>query len=258
MKWGVGMKKFMLLFLILILLLILAQINNNNPKAIISKLTKLVDVHEGKLTYRINFLNVIPMADAFFSEKKTEEYNGKRVYHLAASAENLKVYSSLFKGKVTFDSYIDSQDLSPILFKERVSIAGKEDFYKEISYDQKAGIMTIAGIQRLMFSPTQDPLSAVFNIRRMNLEKIKEFEININTNQKNYVLLGKVRPSEITVGDKKYKISIVDAIIKRRDKSPYHKSNISMVIVNDLNNLPILIKVFASGILLNAKLIDIE
>ncbi len=71
-------------------------------------------------------------------------------------------------------------------------------------------------------------------------------------------LVGKTNQQDITINKKTYRIVLVKAEIKRRDKNPYHKSNISMVLLREKENIPILIKVFASGILINAKLIDIR
>jgi len=46
--------------------------------------------------------------------------------------------------------------------------------------------------------------------------------------------------------------------ISRRDKNPYHQTKISMVLVKDKENTPILINVFASGMLINVKLTSIK
>jgi hypothetical protein len=129
---------------------------------------------------------------------------------------------------------------------------------KEVYYDQKNGIMTLNNIRHQIPPHTQDPLSLLFNTMRMDFDKVEEIEMNINTNQKNYILKGIATQEDIIINKKTYRIVLAKAEIKRRDKNPYHKSNISMVLLNEKENIPILIKVFASGILINAKLIDIR
>ena len=82
--------------------------------------------------------------------------------------------------------------------------------------------------------------------------------MNINTNQKNYLVKGIRRYRDISINKKTYKLVFLDVDIKRREKSPYHQSKISIVFCRDKENIPIIIKVFASGAFLNAKLIDIR
>lgn len=252
------MKKLFIFLVLLILFSLFVLWNNNSPKAIISRLIKNNELRIGELNYRIYFLGLIPVGEAVFSIDKIEEYKGSEVYHLTAQAKNLPMFSKLCSASAVIDSYVDIYSLNPVLFKQELSISGKEDAYKEAIYDQKEGIISIAGVKRQILSNTQDPLSAILNIRKMDFDKISEFEMNINTNQKNYLLKGTVRPNNVKINNKIYKTFVLRTNISRRDKNPYHKSNITMVLLKDKENIPILIKVFASGILINAKLTDIK
>jgi hypothetical protein len=92
----------------------------------------------------------------------------------------------------------------------------------------------------------------------MDFDKVKEFEISLNTNQKNYVLKGAAQPQEICIDNKKYKIFILKSDIRRRDKNPYHQTKLTMTLCKEKENIPILIKVFASGALINARLVEIK
>ncbi|MDP2937936.1 MAG: hypothetical protein Q8N72_01635, partial [Candidatus Omnitrophota bacterium] len=105
---------------------------------------------------------------------------------------------------------------------------------------------------------TQDPLSLLFNIMHMDFDRVEGLEMNINTNQKNYLVKGIKQSRDISIDKKAYKLVFLDGDIKRREKSPYHQSKINIVFCRDKENIPILIKVFASGVFLNAKLIDIR
>jgi hypothetical protein len=148
--------------------------------------------------------------------------------------------------------------LSPVLFKQKLESPGKENPNKEVFYDLKNNTMTLNGVVRQIYPNTQDPLSAVFNLKRMNFSSTKTIEFNINTNQKNYILNGTANEKNILVNKELFKIVTVNAEIKRRDKDPYHKSNIDLVLLKGEQNIPILIKVFASGALITAKLVDIN
>jgi hypothetical protein len=210
-------------------------------------------------------LGVIPVGEAIFQREKTEEYlpSGKRgkgefVYHLTATARSLSAFSKFFTGYAVLDSYIDRQQFNPMVFKERLLVTGKEGIDKEVIYDQRHGVMSTANVRRQILPNTQDPLSAIFNIRRMDFDKTKEFEMNLNTNQKNYILKGAARLLDISVNKKIYKTVFLEVQISRRDKNPYHKSRIRMVLLKERENLPVLIDIFAGGVFMNACLIDIK
>ena len=252
------MKKILIIFLILIIILAFIAAYNNNPRVIISNLIKKGDIKTGELRYTMYFFGVLPVGEAVSAVEKIEEYDGQRVYHLNATAGSLECYSKFFSGFAVLDSYVDMHQLNPILFKQKVIVSSKQGLDKEIIYDQKDGIMIIAGTKCKILPNTQDPLSAVFNIRRIDFDKIKNFEISLNSNQKNYILKGNATVQDILINKKTYKIVLVKTQIARRDKNPYHKSSITMVFLQGKENIPILIKVFASGVSINAKLIDIK
>jgi hypothetical protein len=255
------MKKIFLILLALVLCLALAALNNNRPKVIIGRLLNK-DVRKNQPKYLVNLLGIIPAGEAVFYREMLEDYganiNKRKVYYLSAKAENLKLYSAFVKGAAILDSYIDEYSFDPLLFRQRLSISGEKEALKEVFYDQGAHIMSIAGEKREILPHTQDPLSAMFNIRRMDFEKVKEFQMNINTNQKDYLLKAAARTEELLIKNKKYKIIILDANIARRQMSPYHKTSMRMVLWQDRQNLPIYIKVFSGGFLISCRLIDIE
>ena len=252
------MKKWLLLFIVIILGLAFVVYNNSNIKSIISGLDKEGDIKSGELRYRIYLFGILPVGEAVFGVEKIEQYQGQKVYHLSATAQSLNVFSKFFNGTVALDSYIDIKQLTSLVFKEKIAISGKQGIDREITYDQKNGIMSIAGVKRQILPDTQDPLSAIFNLKRFNFDKIKDIEMNINTNHKNYILKGTTIQQEILINKKIYKIVSTQAEIRRRDKNPYHKSSITIVLLKEKENIPILIKVFASGVLINAHLIEIR
>jgi hypothetical protein len=92
----------------------------------------------------------------------------------------------------------------------------------------------------------------------MDFSKTKSVEFNINTNQKNYILSGKVKEGRLSVSGKLYKIITINSQIKRRDRDPHHKSDVDIVLLKGKQNIPVLIKVFASGALITVKLVEIN
>ena len=253
------MKKiFFIFFILLIASCVLIYNVNNNPARIISRISKKENTRYNRLKYRIYLLGILPVAEAEICEQGIEEYTGKRVYHFSAEAHSLKALGLFFKGSAFLDSYIDPEGLSPVLFKQRITILGRNDINKEVIYNQAEGVMSINGLRRQIFPNTQDPLSAIFNLRRIDFDKIKDVKMNINTNQKNYILEGIAKQEKLSINKKIYEIVLTKAYIKRRDKSPYHQTSIAMVLLKDKENIPVLIKVFASGVLINAQLIDIR
>lgn len=250
------MKRTLFIIFIIVFILILVWQNNNNPGIIIARYMQKKNAGSGELKYRLNFMGIIPVGEAVFAAEKTEDYKGAKVYHLSASARSLKHYSGLFNGYAIIDSYVDARSFNPLLFKQKLKAPGKENPEKEIFYDQVKGIMTLGGIERQILPNTQDPLSAVFNLKHMDLSKIKNIEMNINTNQKNYILSGTVKERTITVKKQLCKIAVIETVIRRRDKDPYHKSNVTFVLLEGKENIPVLIRVFSSGALVTAKLID--
>jgi len=249
------MKRVLLVLLIPVILIVFASYqNNNNISLIISQLKYSDSIKEGDLEYQVNLFNVLPAAEAIFRGKEPTTIDQEPVEHLSAVASTANYFSRLFTARVYLDSYLRLADQNPLLFREKIMIKGKESDDKQVHYDQDAHIMTIDGTQRQILPSTHDPLSCMNALRNMDFSKINEVELNINTNQKNYILKGEVRPRRIKVEQDEYQLYILKARIQRRDKNPYHKTGITIVFLKSERNLPILVKVFASGAVINAKL----
>lgn len=252
------MKKILLALLIIILFLAFVAHYNNNPRIIISNLLKKGIINSDELKYKIYLFGVLPVAEASFIFGKIEEYGASKVYHLNASAQTLNYIHNIFKGSAILDSYVDTREFNPVFFKQQLT-KGDKKINREVFYDQKNGVMSIDNVRRQIFADTQDPLSAIFYLKkRIDFSKTKEIEMSINSNQKNYILKGIANPKDIAINKEAHKAVFLKAEISRRDKNPYHKSKVDMVLLNKGQNIPVLIKVFAGGILINAKLTDIK
>lgn len=256
---GVRVRRAIIIFLVFIVICSLFAIrNNNNPGIIISQLLKKGDIKPGELIYAINLLSLLPVGEAVFLPQKEDEYQGQKAFHLSAKAKSLSIYSKFLAAQANVDSYLDKDSLNPVVFRQRLSMQGKKDIVKDIFYDQQKHIMSIDGIRRQILPDTQDPLSAIYHIRNMDFAQNKEFSLSINTNQKNYVLSGTSELKTVSINKKTYKLVLIKASIARRDKNPYHKSQISMILLQEKENIPIVMRVFASGILINIRLTEIK
>jgi len=252
------MKRAAVVIAIIALLVVSIYKYNTNSLTAISCIKGNTASEPAKLIYRLYFLGVIPLGDAVFNKAQKETIAGVKVYHLNASASTLKAYSKLGSASAVIDSYIDINTGNPLLFKQKVVSPGKEAADKEVVYDQKNNVMTMAGERRTILPDTQDPLSLIFNIRRLNLANVGKAEYQMNTNQKNYVFSAFFREKSISSGGKQYKLAIMDSTIKRKDKNPYHQTSISVVFLQDKYNIPLSIRVFSSGILVSARLVGAE
>lgn len=254
------MKKLLFIVLAVVLFLWLVSSRNLDYKSVISNLIENGQLDKpGDLKFRAYLLTLVPIAEANIGLSKEEDFKGKQVYHLTAAAKNLEYLSKLFSAYAIFDSYMDRSNLSVLEYKQKIVITGKQDLYREAVYDQEKGTITVSGKSRQIFPNTQDHLSLIANIRRMDLDKAKNIEFNVNTNQKNYIFEATVEPKDILIKGKTYRIYIVKSTIRRKDKNPYHKSKVDIVLLkNGTDNTPVLIKILAGGFLNSAKLTEIK
>lgn len=249
------------IFLCIIVFFVLRQVNDNSPFSIIRR-NKLQDKSApemNSLVFRVNFLGFIPAGEARLEEGKEEYYGGRRVYHLSASAKPLDFLLKVFKASAKVDSYVDADKLYTLKFTQSLTLPNKPKEIKEVFYDQERNLMELKGVKRQILSRTQDPLSSIFYIRHQDFELGKAFDMNINTNQKNYQLYAKVvAREERTWGDDKIGVWVLDGIIRRRDKNPYHKSTMKIWVMDNPEKTPLLIKVVSSAGPITARLIEAE
>jgi hypothetical protein len=256
------MKRIPLLILvILVVLTVFLNLKNNNPKGPLVILLNKQGIQEAKrLTYRLYLFGMLPIADAVFEYKGQEEYLNKEAYHIKVTARNLDYLSFAVKGSAVLDSYIDVKDGNPFFFRQELKISGKADVIREIRYDQKEHIMYLNGERRKILSDTQDPVSGLFfKIREIDFNKRNDLEININTNQKNYIFVAKADKSYLTARGSKHGVINLSGEVKRQEENnPYHRSKVSMVLATEKKNIPLLIRVFTAGLPVNIRLINIE
>ncbi|MCX5696494.1 MAG: DUF3108 domain-containing protein [Candidatus Omnitrophica bacterium] len=254
------MKKILIVILLAFVVLFGVSIllKNLSLRRITARLVSLNTAEIKELHYRLNMLGFIPVGEAVIYKEIPEEYDGRKMYHLNASAFTYNVFSGFFSGKAEVDSFVDTTSLNPVVFRQKLFVKNKYDITKEVFYDQSLGVMTIAGVKRIIPPGTKDPLSVLLYLRRMDPQGLKEFDININTNQKTYSLKGGGEINSKSINEKPYQLIKLKADIRRRDKNPYHRSSLSMLLVRVSENIPVKIDVFSGGFFLEAVLMDIR
>jgi len=255
-------KKKRLIFLCILILLIihfLYKSVQNSPKEVLKNLLKNEKLEGKNLKFVAKYFGLIPLGEVILKDRGTTDYQGRNVYLLSGEAETHDFFSFFFKAKAKIESFIDKENLHSLLFFQHLETSNKPDEDKKIIYDQKNHIMEFEGVKRVISPDTQDPLSAIFYMRRQDFEVGKVFDINLNTNQKNYRLLAKIiKRDEFKIDEKKIGIWILKADVRRRDKSPRHSSSFAIWFIDNPSKTPILIKAMTNIGSITARLIKIN
>lgn len=252
------MKKFIVASAVVVSFLAVFSSCQNGPGAILSKLKTYDQKAQARqFCYRIYLLGIFPVGKATLTDEGQLEFRDVYLHHLNAKADSVGVVSKIYPFSANIDSYLDPKSLLPIIFLQNIKTKDKE-MVKEVTYDQASHIMQIKGERRSILPETCEPLSALLKLRGLDLEKITAFDLNINTNQKNYAFSGMVKKGMAKIREKNVKLYKLSAKIFRRDKNPYHQSKVDFIFLNDEQKTPIFIKVFASGGLITARLVDIK
>ena len=252
-----AIKTLFILIAVFIAGLVIFQISSNNPKAIVRSLSKIGSLAENKkFVFSVKLFGVIPAGEAVLLDEGLSKLDNRQVYSISAEAKPAAFITKFYKVKANITSFMDKESLLPVLLKQSLEIQNKPSDNKEVYYDQKKHIMTIKGQERAIMPETYEPLSAMRFLRSQDFNKLKSFDININTNQKNYGMKGEVlRKEKIILGNKEYFVWVLKANIARRDKNnPYHRSQVTFYLLDDAQKTPLLIKVFASGAYIVATL----
>lgn len=252
------MKKFSIILAVTAAVFVLIASFENKPGAILSKIeTADLNAQAKQLCYKIYLLGIFPVGEAVLSDKSLTEFRSMSLHHLNATAEGSGIVSKLYPFSARIDSYLEPKSLLPLIFLQTIKTKDREAV-KEVAYDQTKHIMQIKEEKRRILPETYEPLSALLKLRRLDLEKTATFDLNINTNQKNYAFTGRIRKSAVKVKEKNAELYKLSATILRRDKNPYHRSKVDFIFLANEQKTPLLIKVFASGALITARLIDIN
>ncbi|MEK6568340.1 MAG: DUF3108 domain-containing protein [Candidatus Omnitrophota bacterium] len=249
------MKKVLIVIAVSIVLALSVSAYQNNPRTILARLdTTKLENQAKQLVCRVYFLGLFPVGRAVLRDEGLMKFEGGDSYHLSAQAGVESLILKIYPFSANIDSYLDPKTLLPVFFRQDIQAKDKE-LKKEVMYDQIDNVMEIGGERRTIFPETYEPLSVLHKLRRMDLDKLSSFDLNINTNQKNYAFTGDISKENIKTKSGQVSIYRLKGRIFRRDKNPYHQSKIEIVLLDNGPKTPVFIMVFASGALITVRLI---
>lgn len=234
--------KLLLVFVIVSIFLGLYQNNLNNA-------LKNAASSEGKPPkFKVSYAGFIPLGEAVLTNNGRVKIDGKELVHLNAQIRPNRLIEMLYKVRVEVDSFIDKDSFLPSKFAQSLTIPGKEAENKSVFYDQQSHVMEAGKEKRVILADTHDILSALFYLINQDFTVGKKFDININTNQKNYRLLGSVlEKRQVNAGGKVCEIYQVKGSVKRRDKSLRNSSQFDVWILNKPFKTAVFAKVFTKA-----------
>lgn len=242
------LKSTVLIFLAVLIIFAISQILSQSPQAVLKKLIMKNCLGSNKLNIQLNYLWFIPVGQASLDNLGKERFRGEDLIHLRAEAKTFDFVRNIFYAHATVDSYIDPRGMFSRYFLQHLVMINKKDDNRELSYDQRKHVMTYIGPRgkedRVIEENAQDPLSAIFLIENKEFKIGDDFQVSLNSNQKNYILFVNVVSNQIVrIADKDYVIWLTKSRIQRKGKNPYHKTSYRIWFLNYNNkNMPILIK----------------
>lgn len=240
-------SRFLLLAVIITSLGVFIFWRNNSPSLITSRLLLSNPQAPSLLHYKIRLFGVLELGQAKIIFPKQEELGNASIYQIKGEGGPSKFIAMFFNPKASAISEIDLKRSLPVKFTYSMAVPGVPTDNKTITYDHKNNTMELDGVKRVIFANTQDPLSAMHFIRNQEMALGKEFDINFNTNQKNYRILLKVaEKKEFLVRGRKIVLWLLEGQIGRRDKSPRHRTYIKIWFWAEFK-VPVLVKTMTNG-----------
>ncbi len=239
--------KFSLATGILIAVFILFSIYNSNEIVIVKKLS-LGGGESHFFDYKIRLFGLFDLGGAKVNYLSVKDKAHSGMLVIKGEGYTSRLISLFFNPQVSAESMINLLQVFPEKFIYSMAIPGLKPEEKVIIYDHKNMTMELDGVRRVIFSNTQDPLSAMYYIQNQKMAIGKEFDININTNQKNYRFQLEVKgKKELIIKNQKVTLWLLEGEIARRDKSRRHKTYIKLWFWEE-GKAAVLVKVSTSGV----------
>jgi hypothetical protein len=144
------------------------------------------------LEYKMSYSGFFKAGTATLELKETM-LDGKKVYHAKGYGKTTGFISWFFKVKDTYESYFDTAQPKPYLFKRDV-YEGGHIIKRNISFDYEKDTATIEDfkyktIKKMPFANVQDMISAFYYLRNVDIDTIKvgdEIKLNMFFDSKSY------------------------------------------------------------------------
>ncbi|MEI8176188.1 MAG: DUF3108 domain-containing protein [Candidatus Omnitrophota bacterium] len=193
-----------------------------------------------ELTYKAQFLNIIPVGTVTITVGEMTKYEGAKVFPITCRGRSAQWIALLFKAETQLTATVDSTKIYPYRYEQVLRIAGKPDDLRLATYDRAHNIMEAQGKGRKKVPvDVRDPLSAIFFLRTQPLKDQFQVKQMINSNQSNYIFDAKVIGKKVI---NRVVCWVVDAKVRRENKSMYHSMDVTVYVSADERQVPVLIK----------------
>lgn len=243
----------LLLILLSLVILWVWEANSSRLPKVLENLVKAGKLDNRSINLKLNYLTFIPVGSAKIENLGKEKFRNTELIHVYAEAKTLDYIASLFSAKARIDSYIAPEQLHSVYFLQHIEMTNKPNDDREIFYDQKKHIMKYKGPrgneERVIDDHARDPICAIFYIQNKTFNLGEEIKLSMNTNQKNYILTGRFIDKEIIrLANKDYEIWLIQAEVRRKDKSPRHQVSFKIWFLDTGNTkIPLLIKAMTNA-----------
>jgi hypothetical protein len=239
-------KKLILFFLILLTIGFLLDFYIFNPQNIYKNISS-----SQFIKYKLYWW-IFPLGEARIIIKENGKYNSKPAILLQAKAKTTGIIDKLLPLKADLQSIVDKRNFLPFVYKETISKKGKKDT-KTVFYDQEKHIMKSKKGKYVILPSTFDPLSGILYISNIISKKKNMLEINVNSNQSNYLVKLEVTNASINFKNERlFKIKGISS--RRKGEKARHRINF-VAYLSEKYHIPISVKVFTPLGPARAKLI---
>lgn len=247
------MKKLWLaIILIVFIFLGVHYYNNSSPSRIIARVNKDKKNGTKKLTYRLYFLGIIPLADYSFEiiEPETIKLEGK--------ADIYSKYKKIYDISVRMSSIMDNKSLLPITYEYHLFRCHRENIDEKVEFNRDKNIALINDASYSIKPDTQDPLTCFYKMMHNNYKADDLVDIHLySTNKRFYILNSKIEEEKLKINKDIYNLLIANNRVGKDNGSYYNKVNVKIVMLKEEGvNIPILIDISFRGINIKVKLIE--
>ncbi len=193
-----------------------------------------------KLTFAIKW-GVVTAGYSTLEVHEIIEMNGRKVYHIIAKTRSTSFFDKFYKVRDTVETFVDVESLCTWRFRKELN-EGKYHRVKETIYDQRNHTATTKGNVVKVLPFVQDVLSALYYLRTQDIKIGKNYDIDVNTNKKNWALRVNVSKEEIVrTKAGKFRTICIEPVL-REEGIFKQKGRLWIWMTNDSKKIPVLME----------------
>jgi hypothetical protein len=215
--------------------------NELPPDTFVHLMPEFVGFGEGeKLVFSVEY-SLVTAGEASLEIRNIAEINGRPCYRIVSDARTNKFFSTLFKVRDRFESYMDTTSLYSLRYEKHLR-EGRFKRDESVTFDQNAHTAMYKDKVVPIAPHTQDVLSALYYIRTLPLEVGQAVSFANHTDGKNYPLIVQVHRREtVTVDAGTFDCLVVEPIL-RGPAIFSQKGRLTVWITDDRYKMPVLMK----------------